>query len=179
MTKKAHEGPGCCGPLLCLPFRVQQGWRPMGPATPSSTATLQTPLGDGAVQDSPQSQEEVPRSLSPLSGSGSERCWPSIPYLQTSSFFSPGFTILPQFPSCHMLILELPGSETLCGLSLHVLFLHKGSFPRSDIAWDSTGLLESLGGRLTGLGTTTRPEGTVRWSHQAPRPTHGGPLPQS
>lgn len=116
--------------------------------------------------------------VSLLSGSGSERCWFSIPHFQTPSFFSLGFTILPQFPSCHMLILELPGSETSRGLSPHVLFLHKGSLPRSDIVWDSTGLLESLGGRLTGLRTTTRPEGTVRWSHQAPRPTHGGPIPQ-
>ncbi|KAF5928901.1 hypothetical protein HPG69_002675 [Diceros bicornis minor] len=40
-----------------------------------------------------------------------------------------GSTLLPQFPSYHMLMLDLAGSEAARDLSPHVLPLHEGSFP--------------------------------------------------
>lgn len=48
--------------------------------------------------------------------------------------FPLGSLLLLQFPSCHLLMSALVGSEASCDLSPHVLLLLGGSFPRSDIA---------------------------------------------
>nr|KAF6283103.1 hypothetical protein mPipKuh1_010193 [Pipistrellus kuhlii] len=84
------------------------------------------------------------------------------------SLFPVGSTLLPQFPSCLMLMLEWARFKASCGLSPHVPFLRKAAF-RSDTARDFPGLdLGSLAGGPTGLGTT----GTL-----GPRSSHRGPAP--
>ena len=126
-------------------------------------------------------REYLEVSLSPSSGSESERCLSSLPCLHIPYYFFlwvlPSCLSFPPFTCC----LKLASSETSPGPSPHFLFLHKNSFPRSDIAWGPTGLsdLESLGKGLTGLGTSTSPQGTIKWKQQVLRPTfHGGPAPQ-
>lgn len=61
---------------------------------------------------------------------------PVIPTSPSDSLlpFPLGSTLLFQFPSCHLLMSDLVGSEASCDLFPHVLLLLGGSFPRSDVA---------------------------------------------
>ncbi|CAI9174862.1 unnamed protein product [Rangifer tarandus platyrhynchus] len=108
-----------------------------------------------AVQDSPLADQYPCSSFQkpgrkstwkspshPSSDSGPGRCWSPSTDTHTSPsdhyHFSRWVLHLPEFPSCHMMVLDLAGSGASRDLSPHVLLLHKGSLPRSDIAPDPT-----------------------------------------
>lgn len=123
----AYQGRGRTGPVQAL--------RPLKHGCPADTP------GDGAVQDSPMTDQNsrfssahssrarrkyLEISLSPHSASGPERYWSSLPHFQTPCHFF----LLPQFPSCHMLMLEWARFKASCGLSPHMSFFStKAAFP--------------------------------------------------
>lgn len=152
----ARQGRGHTG--------LGQALRPLKHGCPADTP------GDGAVQDSPLTDQnphfssahssgarrkDLEVSLSPHSVSGPERCWSSLPHFQTPCHF-----FLWVLPSC---LSFPPVSYSYWNghiLRQHVASPHMSSFSakaafRSDTARDSTGLdLGSLAGGPTGLGTT-------------------------
>lgn len=153
--------PGTAAPSSLAPV----GWSCSRPTTQACSFP---------AQHSRSQEGGLPGSLPlTLSGSEPERWWSSPPTSPSCSLSpSPlGSTLLFQFPSCYLLMLDLVGSQVAHDLSPQVLLLLGGGFPRSDIAPGPAGTFgpRMHKGRTDRLWGYHQPSGSIRAATVGPQ----------